>query len=191
MSNVQGNEISARSPRLILIGPSGSGKSVIAPRTAAYVGWDVFDTDDDVLARSGYDSITSIFQFEGESAFRQMELDCITRISMLDSPSVVATGGGMPAIHGAMDRLNTMGVTVYLKASIETLWSRLCMNPQRLAERPLLRDGGIDALVQMLDQRADQYNHAAIVMDTDQLTVDEVCVLLASNVKALMDTGTR
>jgi shikimate kinase len=170
---------------LFLVGASGSGKSVIAERAAKATGWALFDTDAEILAQTGRDHISDIFDSEGEDRFREMEMKCLEQTQLLERPSIVATGGGLPAIEGAMSRLNEIGVSVYLKASAATLWKRLSTDPRALDNRPLLRGDGRTKLEQLLLVRERAYERASLTIDTGQRTVDDVCALIVTQIKLI------
>lgn len=170
---------------MVLIGASGSGKTVIARETARRIGWTLYDTDAEILNRTGESRISDIFDSAGEPYFRELEQQCLAELRQPDANVVVATGGGLPAIPGLMDELNRLGVCIYLRASLETLWKRLNTDPRQLEDRPLLRDGGKEALERLLAKRAPIYTRAAVTLDTDQLSVEEVCALLVAGLPAL------
>jgi shikimate kinase len=170
---------------LFLVGASGSGKSVIAERAAKATGWALFDTDAEILAQTGRDHISDIFDSEGEDRFREMEMKCLEQTQLLGAPSIVATGGGLPAIEGAMSRLNEIGVSVYLKASAATLWKRLSTDPRALDNRPLLRGDGRTKLEQLLLVRERAYERASLTIDTGQRSVDDVCALIVAQIELI------
>ena len=166
---------------LFLVGASGSGKTIIGQRLASNHGWALIDTDGEIIKKCGK-RISEIFSDNGEQFFRELESSCIDEVSSnnkLDDRLIVATGGGLAAIPGMMERLNEIGVTIYLKASLETLWKRLSTDPKQLQDRPLLRDNGKEVLEDLLIERERHYYKSTLVVDTDQMDVDEVCELLA------------
>jgi shikimate kinase len=173
---------------LILVGASGSGKTVIGRRASERSGWRLFDTDAEILRSAGVGRVSEIFDRYGEEHFRALETRTLDEAFRPDGRVVIATGGGLPAIPGMMEHLNQRGVTIYLKASLRTLWKRLSTDPKQLADRPLLRSGGKDALERLLDAREDVYRRASVTLDTDQLSVDEVCALLLAQIQ-FIETG--
>ena len=168
-----------------LIGASGSGKTVIAERAATATGWDAYDTDAVILERTRVDRISEIFDEHGEAYFRELERRCVDELGNLGPHVIVATGGGLPAIPGMMDRLNRLGVTVYLRASLDTLWKRLTTDPLQLENRPLLKTGGREALGRLLNEREPIYRRSSLIVDTEKLSVDEVTALLVTQVRSI------
>ena len=60
------------SPRVVLIGPPGSGKSTVGAALAARLGLPLHDTDAAIEAAAGR-SISDIFIEDGEPTFRELE----------------------------------------------------------------------------------------------------------------------
>lgn len=172
---------------LILVGASGSGKTVVGRRAAEKSGWSLFDTDAKILESEGAAHIGDIFAEKGEPYFRRLEEECIKSISEMGDRVVVATGGGLPAIAGAMDVLNAIGSTVYLKADVDALWKRVNTDPRHLADRPLLMEGGRDSLERLLEARRHVYGMASVTLDTQQMSVDAVCSLLVAQIGLIDD----
>lgn len=169
--------------KYFLIGPSGSGKSALASMVAESVSAKLFDTDAMILTQLGADSIADVFDTHGEEHFRILEREAIEHVAISTGLCVVATGGGLPAIPGMMARLNHIGVTIYLRASVDTMWKRLSMDPESLKHRPLLRQHGREALAQLVALRQPIYQRASIVFDTDRLTADQVGEILVKVVE--------
>lgn len=164
-------------PRLFLIGPSGSGKTAIGRKLARDLQWELIDTDQQIRAAHPGLSIAEIFEREGEPYFREREMELLRDVESVKEPVVVATGGGLPAIPGAMDRIEQLGVSVYLHAGIDDLWLRLIGD---LEDRPLLRNGGRKRLEELIEARDSVYRRATISIDTSRLTVDAVVRLLSA-----------
>ncbi|PZR99189.1 MAG: shikimate kinase, partial [Candidatus Chloroheliales bacterium] len=78
---------------LILVGPSGTGKSSVAVQLAARLGWPWLDTDEQVEQQAGR-SVARIFRELGEPAFRLMESGAVARACQTETPTVIAVGGG-------------------------------------------------------------------------------------------------
>ena len=118
---------------LFLVGLPGAGKSTLGRQLALRLGKRFVDADMELEHRLGV-SITTIFEIEGESGFRDREemvladLTCMANI-------VLSTGGGAVLRPGNRARLRDNGTVVYLHAEPTTLYGRIRHN----RNRPLLR----------------------------------------------------
>ncbi|MFF0813906.1 shikimate kinase [Rhodococcus sp. NPDC003318] len=102
-------------PRAVLIGPPGAGKSTIGRRLARALDVDIFDTDAAIERETGR-TIPEIFVEDGEPAFRAIEEDVVRR-ALLEQDGIVSLGGG--AILSADTRSRLAGHTVvYLEISV-------------------------------------------------------------------------
>lgn len=79
-------------PRAVMVGAPGAGKSTIGRRLAAALGVQVCDTDAEIESRTGR-SVREIFAEEGEPAFRAMEEDVVRGV-LEECDGVVSLGGG-------------------------------------------------------------------------------------------------
>jgi shikimate kinase len=121
-------------PRAVLIGPPGAGKSTIGRRLARAIDVEVFDTDAAIEHETGR-SIPEIFAEDGEPAFREIEEDVVRR-ALLEQDGVVSLGGG--AILSDATRARLAGHTVvYLEISVAEGLRRTGAN----TSRPLLNGG--------------------------------------------------
>lgn len=80
------------SPRAVIIGPPGSGKTTVGQGLAAALGVGFRDTDADVEAAAGK-SISDIFTEDGEEAFRVHEERAVGA-ALAEHSGVLALGGG-------------------------------------------------------------------------------------------------
>lgn len=161
---------------VFLIGPSGSGKTVIADALSNAQKWSVYDTDM-IIEVKQQSTILKIFERYGESHFRDLEAEIISEISeetKAGKKGIVATGGGLPTIDGMLETMKTLGITIYLQASLDELWNRLTLDPKELEKRPLLHRKGRKALQKMIEHRGPIYQKADLVVTTDGLSVNEI-----------------
>jgi len=121
--------------RVFLTGFMGSGKTSVGQRLAARWGWRFLDMDRWIEARTGR-SIPSLFA-QGEVVFRQQEAEALEALQAIHWV-VVATGGGTVEIPGALERLRTWGVLIWLDVPWEEVLRRL--DPAGRAIRPLWSD---------------------------------------------------
>ncbi|MBY8848113.1 shikimate kinase [Saccharothrix longispora] len=96
------------SPRFVVLGPPGAGKTTVGRLLAERLGVAFRDTDDDVVAAAGK-PISDIFTTDGEPAFRALEEQAVAA-GLADHDGVLALGGG--AVLSAATRERLAGHTV-------------------------------------------------------------------------------
>ncbi|MEV5156027.1 shikimate kinase [Streptomyces werraensis] len=79
-------------PLVVLVGPTGVGRSTVGRLPAERLGVSYRDTDDDIVAERGR-TIAEIFADEGEAAFRAIEARAVAR-ALAGHDGVLALGGG-------------------------------------------------------------------------------------------------
>jgi shikimate kinase len=157
----------------------GAGKSSVGRKLARALNLPFVDADEEVEKAAGC-SIGDIFELYGENAFRDGEEKVIARL--LDgSPKVLATGGGAFMNHGTRERIKKIGVSVWLRADLDTLVRRT----SRRQDRPLLKHGDPEAtLARLMEERYPVYAEADIVVDSGdedvEVTVKRIIAKLES-----------
>ena len=149
---------------VVLVGLMGSGKTSIGRRLAARLGIQFIDADTEIEAAAG-SSIHDIFELHGEQAFRDGERRVIARL--LDGPvHVLATGGGAYMTEETRQRISDSAVSVWLRASLDTLVKRVERSRTR---RPLLETGDPrEILSALVDERYPVYGEADIIVETGE-----------------------
>ena len=156
------------SPRVVLVGPMGAGKSTVAALLAVAGGVAARDTDADVEAAEGR-SISDIFVDSGEAHFRALEREAVA--AALDShDGVLSLGGGAVLDPATRERLAGHRV-VFLRVGLADAVKRVGLG----VGRPLLL-GNVRARVkQLLDERTPVYEAVAtLTVDTDGRTPQDV-----------------
>lgn len=152
----------------------GCGKSTIAQKLSGMINIPYVDLDEYIEEKAKM-SIKDIFQKEGEIHFRKLEHQYF--VELLDSPDkiIIGLGGGTPCYANNHELLIGDGIiSIYLKASIETLFNRLAPNKSK---RPLIADKS-DAemkefIAKHLFDRSFYYNHAQHKVNVDEKSIDE------------------
>lgn len=152
---------------IFLIGFMGSGKSTVGALLAERLNFPFLDSDKEIEKKAGK-SINEIFLQDGEAAFREMETEFLEGLKSA-APSVIAVGGGLPAIENALSVMHEMGLVIYLNTSLLTLLKRL---REEKEQRPLLKDLG-DAefhpfVEDLLSQRVHFYKQARLIMPNER-----------------------
>jgi shikimate kinase len=169
---------------IFLVGPMGSGKTVVGRRLAERLGLEFVDSDAEIEARTGVD-IPYIFEREGEAGFRAREREVLDALTGREGV-LVATGGGAVLDPGTRERLRTRGCVVYLRTSVRQQLART----RRGDGRPLLRNPDPrGTLERLMLQRAPLYEATAdLTVDTDGCRVDAVVEEIAARLAAARGT---
>lgn len=138
--------------RVFLAGLSGAGKTAVAERIAAWLGWAAGDVDREVERQAGR-SVAELWAAEGEPAFRREERAAVARLIARPGPGVIALGGGTLEDPGSREGLAGWGTGVFVDAPPETLAARSGANGGAVG-RPLL--AGRDRLAALRQMAADR-----------------------------------
>ncbi len=140
---------------LYLVGMMGSGKSCTGPYLAKELDYSFVDTDK-VIEKASGQSISLIFEQDGEKAFRDIESQVLSAIGQRHS-LVVATGGGLVTRSENWGILH-QGIVIWLDPGLDRLLLRLKSDP---GDRPLLNnDDPLGALESLFIQREKFYLEA-------------------------------
>lgn len=167
---------------ILLIGYRGTGKTTVAQRLAARLGWDWIDADVELERRAGK-SIAAIFADDGEPAFRDLESQVLADLVKRDQ-AVIALGGGVVLRPENRERIKAAGAVVWLTADPATLFERIMADASTAARRPnLTAQGGVDEVRKLLSVREPLYRECAQwIVETAgkdvEAVVDEIAVRL-------------
>lgn len=167
---------SAAHPLLILIGPSGAGKTTVGQALATLLGCQFRDTDLDVQAHTGR-SIREIIIDDGDAAFRVLEHQAVVH-ALATHRGVLALGGG--AIINEHTRAALAGLpVVFLDVSAGQAIARIGLD----GTRPLLLGQPRAQWSALMEKRRHHYVEcAAIRVDTTGCSVEQVVEQLAAYV---------
>ena len=118
---------------VVLIGMMGAGKTSVGRRLATLLDWSFVDSDAEIEEAAGM-SIPDFFAAHGEADFRSGEARVIARL-LKEPGQVLATGGGAFMNPETRDLIRQAAISVFIKADLELLWSRV----RHKSTRPLLR----------------------------------------------------
>ncbi len=148
----------------VLIGFMGCGKTTVGKRLSYRLKMPMLDTDR-IIEQKQEKSIAAIFDEQGESAFREMETECLRQLLMEKSSYVISVGGGLPLREENRALLEVLGTVIYLRATPETIYERL----KNDTTRPLLRgDNPFEKITELMKKRNPIYTMASNeILDVD------------------------
>ncbi len=155
-------------PRVVLVGPMGAGKTTVAGLLGA--AWDlpVRDTDADIEAVTGRE-ISDIFVESGEEVFRDLEATAVAS-ALAEHEGVLALGGGAVLRPETRELLTDVPV-VFLRVGLSDAVKRVGLG----VGRPMLLGNVRSRIKALLDERTPIYESVAThVVETDGRTPDEV-----------------
>ena len=178
---------SPHAERIILIGPSGSGKSAVGAALARLVGWTLLDTDALVERQAGV-TIPEIFSREGEPRFRELEGEALAE-ALAAPRAVIATGAGIverPEHLAAMHEAGwIVGLSVPVRVALQRMLAAAAPGGDPAGTRPMLAGGDPLARLRSLDsRRRDAYAQADVTVATDDDGPDRVAARIAADLVA-------
>ena len=151
---------------IILIGMPGVGKSSVGVILAKILGYRFIDSDL-IIQETESKLLHEIISSEGLDGFIQVENRINASIDVHNS--VIATGGSVIYGKEAMEHLKSIGTIVYLRASLQTIQSRLL----NLEGRGVAMKSG-QSLEDLYYERIPLYEqYADIIVDMDGATIEE------------------
>lgn len=166
------------SSSVVLVGIMGCGKSTVGRRLAQRLDLSFVDADTEI-ERAANMSVAEIFTTHGESYFRSGEERVIARL-LKDGPQILATGGGAFMSEATRDVIAENGLSVWLKAELETVMMRV----RKKSTRPLLQNPDPEATMRaLMEKRHPIYAKAELtVLSRDvphEVVVDDIVKALS------------
>ncbi|WP_227425985.1 shikimate kinase [Roseibaca sp. Y0-43] len=147
---------------VVLVGMMGAGKTAIGKHVAQVLGVPFRDSDEEIVTAAQM-SIAEIFARDGEAFFRDREAEVIARL-LHGTPAILSVGGGAFLRAETRQRIHDDGVSVWLRADLDLLWSRV----RTKNTRPLLQnDDPRGTLARLLAERTPYYEQADLVANAD------------------------
>ena len=166
---------------IALIGFMGAGKTVVGKTLAQRLNREFIETDTLIEQKAGK-PIPEIFRQDGETAFRELEIEVIKEVAG-EKNKVIACGGGV--VHNKIntDRLKPGAVIVYLTATPQVILKRTSGEG---GTRPLLNvTDRATEIRELLRLRKPLYERAAdFKIDTSKLDIDSAAAQIISKLTA-------
>jgi shikimate kinase len=160
--------------KIILLGYMGCGKSTIAKTLSKTTQIPFVDLDKIIEERTNL-SISQIFEQRGEIYFRKLEHEIFVELLHTPENLIIGLGGGTPCYANNHELLTSDPVvSIYLKATVETLFQRLAVNKSK---RPLIAEKSEDEMKEFIAKhlfdRSFYYNQAQHKLSVDNKTIEE------------------
>ena len=166
---------------IFLIGMMGSGKSQTGPVLAKMINYAFVDTDD-VIEKASKQSISSIFEKDGEKVFRDVEKKVLKEISQHHS-LVIATGGGLVTLPENWGILH-QGIVIWLDLDLRRSIKRLESDQKR---RPLLLgDNLAENFSQIYESRKPIYLESDLRIEVEDQSPYEVATMIAKRLPSIL-----
>lgn len=164
-------------PRVILIGPMGSGKTTIGSLLAQRLGLNFRDTDHLIEEQEGK-TVSQIFLDQGEDAFRAIEKR-VLREELLTDGTVLSLGGGAPISIDAQSALRAIAShIIFLDISLSTVAPRIGFN----RDRPLLLNNPRGQWQTLMEARRPIYEAIAdATINVDDKSEEEIVTIVLSS----------
>lgn len=161
------------SKNIVLIGMSGSGKTVVGQFLSKKLNMKLIDTDD-IIVLNSKKTIPYIFSQYGEKKFRDLESKVIDDLSS-ETGIIISTGGGVVLNKKNIYLLKKKGVLFFLKANMDTLVKNIESSSQ--THRPLLENNKSlgDRIRNIYKKRKELYiSSADYIVKVDRKSVEEI-----------------
>ncbi len=157
-------------PRVVLIGPPGAGKTSIGRALAKAMGVNFADSDS-LIEADQEKTVAQIFVDDGEPAFREVE-ERICLSSLRDLQGVLSLGGGAVLTPTVADAVRLSGAeVVFLDVSLAVAAPRIGFN----RDRPLLLNNPRQQWQRLMDGRRPVYESlATCVIDVENRSVNQI-----------------
>ena len=165
---------------IFLIGMMASGKSQTGPDLAKMINYAFVDTDD-VIEKASKQSISSIFEKDGETAFRDLEKQVLKEISQHHS-LVIATGGGLVTLPENWGILH-QGIVIWLDVDVKRSIQRLESDAK---QRPLLCDDLSKTFSQIYETRKPFYLESDLRIEIEDQSPDEVATMINESLPSIL-----
>ena len=161
--------------KVVLVGYMGSGKSLIGKLLSEKTELLFIDLDE-IIEQYENAAIKTIFKTKGEIYFRKVEHLIFKDLVQSKANFILSLGGGTPCYANNHEMLlNENVISIYLYASIDTLYQRLILEKSK---RPILADKSESEMKEFIAKhlfdRSFYYNQSKFKIDVNNKSTDEI-----------------
>src|SRR5580698_4647248 len=169
--------------KIFFIGFMGSGKTHWGRQLSSKLGLPFYDLDTVIIGKE-HRSVTEIFEEKGEEYFRFLEKDTLEEITAGQESFILSCGGGTPCFFNNIEFMKKSGKVIWLNTSIDVLTERLLR--ERKSRRLICAVDESDLggyIVRELSERRMYYQQADVTVNEENITLDELILLLFQSEK--------
>ncbi len=160
----------------------GVGKTTVGKKLAKYLDFEFIDLDD-IFEQKYKISIDSFFNKYDEELFRKMEHEMLLE-TFSKQNAVISTGGGTPCFHNAMEKINSTGLSIYIRMAPSAIANRLSNSKRK---RPLVEGIPKEELKNFIKDklagRKPIYNQARLHIDGIDVNIQELSAIIKEQLK--------
>ncbi|MEN8256286.1 MAG: shikimate kinase [Thermodesulfobacteriota bacterium] len=150
--------MSIKDKNIVLIGYRATGKTSVGKIIAKKLNRPFVDSDHAVEKKAGQ-SISAMVEARGWNAFRTKEKNILLELTKKPG-QIIACGGGAILHQDIWAGIKENSFVVWLKADIETIYSRLAADKATSSQRPSLSGQDIyQEVAEVLKERTPLYRH--------------------------------
>jgi len=162
------------SPRVLLTGMMGTGKTTVGRALAGITGWPFLDNDE-LVERAAGRPTRDVLAAADEAALRRVETAALDHALAAPPPLVAGVAAGVVLDPEARKRMSAGAFVVYLRTPLALLAARVGDG----AGRPWLGQDPLSALQQLYAGREPLYLEVAdLVLDVESVTPDDLATAI-------------
>ena len=167
---------------IFLIGMMGSGKSQTGPDLAKMLNYAFVDIDD-VIEKASKQSISDIFEKDGEIRFREIEKQ-VLKETIQHHSLVIATGGGIVTDSENWGILH-QGIVVWLDLDLKRSIKRIQSDGKK---RPLLDNDDLSrTFIEIYESRKPMYLESDLRIQVEDQSPYEVAAMISENLPSILN----
>ena len=167
--------------KIVLLGYMASGKSAVGKIVSKEKSMQFVDLDNFIEENENL-SIPEIFEKKGEIYFRKIEGEYLKELLNSKGDMIISLGGGTPCYGNNIDFIKKGSISIYLKASIHTIFERL---KNETSQRPLVATIGKENLKEYIAKHLFERNSFYEKADFTMLVNDKEISKIVEEIQSL------
>ena len=160
--------------KIVFVGYMASGKSAVAKAVSKELNLDLVDLDTYIETKEQL-SIPQIFEKHGEIYFRKKESFYLKELLQRTDAFILSVGGGTPCFGDNMNSILENAVSVYLRATVQTIFNRVIhAKDQRPLVASIADENLQEFIAKHLFERTPFYDRAHHIVSVNDKGIAEI-----------------